>query len=34
MRQLNQAVDVANEDPAVVATQFLETHGLIPLATQ
>jgi osmoprotectant transport system substrate-binding protein len=30
MRQLNQAVDVAGEDPATVAKQFLETHGVIP----
>ncbi len=30
MRELNQAVDVAGQDPAVVAKQFLETHGLIP----
>ena len=29
MRQLNQAVDVAGQDPAAVARQFLETHGLI-----
>jgi len=34
MRQLNQAVDVANQDPAVVAQQFLETHGVIPPAPQ
>jgi osmoprotectant transport system substrate-binding protein len=32
MRQLNQAVDVAGQDPATVAKQFLETHGLIPPA--
>jgi osmoprotectant transport system substrate-binding protein len=30
MRQLNQAVDVAGQDPATVAKQFLETHGMIP----
>ncbi len=30
MRQLNSAVDVAGEDPADVAKQFLETHGVIP----
>ena len=30
MRRLNQAVDIAQQDPATVATQFLETHGLIP----
>jgi osmoprotectant transport system substrate-binding protein len=29
MRQLNQAVDVAGQDPATVAKQFLETHGVI-----
>jgi osmoprotectant transport system substrate-binding protein len=29
MRELNQAVDIAHEDPAVVARQFLETHGLL-----
>ena len=32
MRQLNQAVDVSGEDPAAVAKQFLETHGVIPPA--
>jgi osmoprotectant transport system substrate-binding protein len=32
MRQLNQAVDVAGQDPTTVAKQFLETHGLIPPA--
>jgi osmoprotectant transport system substrate-binding protein len=33
MRQLNAAVDVAQQDPTVVAKQFLETHGLLaPLA--
>ncbi|MDQ2896904.1 MAG: hypothetical protein M3Y09_14870 [Actinomycetota bacterium] len=30
MRALNQAVDVAGEDPNVVAQTFLETHGVIP----
>jgi glycine betaine/choline ABC-type transport system substrate-binding protein len=29
MRRLNAAVDVAKQDPAAVATQFLETHGLL-----
>lgn len=29
MRQLNAAVDVAKQDPAAVATQFLQTHGLL-----
>ena len=29
MRQLNQDVDVSQQDPAAVATQFLETHGVI-----
>jgi osmoprotectant transport system substrate-binding protein len=29
MRQLNLAVDVAGQDPAAVAKQFLETHGVI-----
>lgn len=29
MRQLNQAVDVAKLDPAAVATQYLQTHGLL-----
>jgi len=32
MRQLNQAVDVAGQDPATVAKQFLETHAVIPPA--
>jgi osmoprotectant transport system substrate-binding protein len=33
MRQLNAAVDVAKQDPAAAAKQFLETHGLLqPLA--
>ncbi|MBV9424727.1 MAG: hypothetical protein JOZ98_17585 [Solirubrobacterales bacterium] len=30
MRQLNAAVDISGEDPAVVAKQFLMAHGLIP----
>jgi osmoprotectant transport system substrate-binding protein len=30
MRELNSLVDVAGQDPAVVAQQFLETHGVIP----
>jgi osmoprotectant transport system substrate-binding protein len=30
MRQLNALVDVAGKDPATVARQFLETHGVIP----
>jgi osmoprotectant transport system substrate-binding protein len=30
MRELNQAVDVAGGDPATVAKEFLETHGIIP----
>ena len=29
MRQLNSAVDVAKQNPAVVARQFLETRGLL-----
>jgi osmoprotectant transport system substrate-binding protein len=33
IRQLNAAVDVAGQDPATVATQFLETHDLIPPAS-
>ena len=33
MRQLNAAVDVAGQDPTAVATQFLETHDLIPPAS-
>jgi osmoprotectant transport system substrate-binding protein len=28
MRRLNQAVDIAGQDPAAVAQQFLVTHGL------
>jgi len=30
MRRLNAAVDVSNEDPALVAKQFLRSHGLVP----
>jgi osmoprotectant transport system substrate-binding protein len=30
MRDLNEAVDVAGQDPNVVARTFLETHGVIP----
>jgi osmoprotectant transport system substrate-binding protein len=29
IRQLNLAVDIAGQDPTAVATQFLETHGLL-----
>ena len=29
MRALNSDVDVAHENPATVATQFLQTHGLL-----
>ena len=29
IRQLNAAVDVDNQDPAAVATQFLVAHGLM-----
>jgi osmoprotectant transport system substrate-binding protein len=29
MRQLNAAVDVAKQDPATAAKQFLQTHGLL-----
>jgi glycine betaine/choline ABC-type transport system substrate-binding protein len=32
MRQLNAAVDVYQQDPAVAAKQFLQAHGLVPLA--
>src|SRR5262249_29667543 len=34
IRRLNQAVDVSGQDPATVAHQFLETHGLIPASPQ
>jgi osmoprotectant transport system substrate-binding protein len=30
IRQMNAEVDIAQLDPATVAKQFLETHGLIP----
>lgn len=30
IRKLNQEVDVSGISPADVATQFLETHNLIP----
>jgi osmoprotectant transport system substrate-binding protein len=30
IREMNAQVDIANLDPATVAKQFLETHGLIP----
>jgi osmoprotectant transport system substrate-binding protein len=33
MRELNEAVDVAGQDPATVAKTFLETHGVIPPAS-
>ena len=29
MRRLNQAVDISQQNPASVAKQFLETHGLL-----
>ncbi|HWE10240.1 MAG TPA: glycine betaine ABC transporter substrate-binding protein [Solirubrobacteraceae bacterium] len=29
IRQMNEAVDIAQQDPATVAKQFLETHGLL-----
>jgi osmoprotectant transport system substrate-binding protein len=29
IRQMNEAVEVAQQDPAAVAKQFLETHGLL-----
>ncbi len=29
IRQLNQAVDISQQDPAAVAKQYLETHGLL-----
>ena len=28
MRQLNAAVDISNQDPAAVAKQFLQAHGI------
>ena len=30
MRQLNAAVDISHEDPAVVARDFLMAQGLVP----
>lgn len=33
IRQLNAAVDISGEDPAVVAKQFLQAHGLVPAPT-
>jgi osmoprotectant transport system substrate-binding protein len=30
MRRLNAAVDISHQDPAVVAKQFLQAHGLVP----
>jgi osmoprotectant transport system substrate-binding protein len=30
MRQLNAAVDIYHQDPAAVAKQFLQAHGLVP----
>jgi osmoprotectant transport system substrate-binding protein len=29
MRELNQAVEIAQQDPAAVARQYLQTHGLL-----
>jgi osmoprotectant transport system substrate-binding protein len=29
MRRLNEAVDISQQSPATVATQYLETHGLL-----
>lgn len=29
MRQMNEAVDIAQQDPTAVAKQFLQTHGLL-----
>jgi osmoprotectant transport system substrate-binding protein len=34
MRQLNSAVDIAQQDPAAVAKQFLQTHGLLTPLTE
>jgi osmoprotectant transport system substrate-binding protein len=31
IRQLNAAVDISGEDPALVAKQFLQAHGLVPM---
>jgi osmoprotectant transport system substrate-binding protein len=33
IRQLNYAVSIAGQDPAAVARQFLQTHGLLPSPT-
>jgi osmoprotectant transport system substrate-binding protein len=33
IRQLNYAVSIAGQDPAAVARQFLQTHGLVPPTT-
>ena len=33
MRQLNEAVGVYNRDPVIVAKEFLQAHGLVPLGT-
>lgn len=33
MQELNEAVDVAGQDPPTVAKTFLETHGVIPPAS-
>lgn len=33
MRQLNEAVGVYNRDPVVVAKEFLQAHGLVPLGS-
>jgi osmoprotectant transport system substrate-binding protein len=30
IRRLNAAVDIQNQDPAAVAKQFLQAHGLVP----
>jgi osmoprotectant transport system substrate-binding protein len=33
MRKLNAAVDISNQDPAAVAKQFLQAHGIIRATT-
>ena len=33
MRDLNDQVEVSQQDPAVVAKQFLQAHGLVPLGS-
>jgi glycine betaine/choline ABC-type transport system substrate-binding protein len=33
IRQLNYAVSIAGQDPAAVARQFLQTHGLLTPVT-